>query len=264
MAKERLDVLVVKNKIAKSRSEAKAIIMTGKLLVNDEPETKAGKKVDVDSKIRYKGKKKKYVSRGGLKLEKAMKEFKIDFNEKICLDIGSSTGGFTDCMLKNGAKKVYAIDVGTNQLVWKLRNDDRVIVMEKTNARYLEPNDLKDKGDFASFDVAFISLKKVILPVKDLLNDDGEMVCLIKPQFEAGKEKVGKNGIVRNKETHEEVIKGILNFVTSNELNVLDITFSPIKGGGGNIEYLIYLTKRDIESKEVDVSSLVKKAFGRL
>lgn len=208
--KERLDVLLVERRLADSREKAKAVIMSGIVYVNGQKEDKAGQPFDVTSNIELRGSTLKYVSRGGLKLEKAMNEFPIELDGTVCMDVGSSTGGFTDCMLMNGAVKVYSVDVGHGQLAWKLRQDDRVVVMEKTNIRYVTPEDIEDVLDFASIDVSFISLTKVLLPVKNLLKSGGEVVCLIKPQFEAGREKVGKKGVVRDKSVHEEVIEWYL------------------------------------------------------
>ena len=210
--KERLDVLLVERRLADSREKAKAVIMSGIVYVNGQKEDKAGQTFDVTSNIELRGSTLKYVSRGGLKLEKAMNEFPIELDGTVCMDVGSSTGGFTDCMLMNGAVKVYSVDVGHGQLAWKLRQDDRVVVMEKTNIRYVTPEDIEDVLDFASIDVSFISLTKVLLPVKNLLKSGGEVVCLIKPQFEAGREKVGKKGVVRDKSVHEEVIEMVLNY----------------------------------------------------
>lgn len=241
--KERLDTLLVEKGILSSREKAKASIMAGEIFVNDQRVDKAGEKVSVDSKIEFKGKTLKYVSRGGLKLEKAMKSFPIVLNDKICMDIGASTGGFTDCMLQNGAKKVYAVDVGYGQFAWKLRTDERVVCMERTNIRYVTEEDISDKLDFASIDVSFISLKKIMPAVVNLLKDNGEVVALIKPQFEAGREKVGKKGVVRDIEVHKEVVYDIVDYLLSINLNVLGLSYSPIKGPEGNIEYLIYFSK---------------------
>jgi 23S rRNA (cytidine1920-2'-O)/16S rRNA (cytidine1409-2'-O)-methyltransferase len=210
--KERLDVLLVNRGLAPSREKAKAMIMEGNVFVANQREDKAGATFDVEAQIEIKGNTLKYVSRGGLKLEKAMTHFGITLEDKVCMDIGASTGGFTDCMLQNGARKVYAVDVGYGQFAWKLRQDERVVCMEKTNIRYVTPEDIADRLDFASVDVSFISLTKVLGPARALLTEDGEMVCLIKPQFEAGREKVGKKGVVREKSVHEEVIKKIIEF----------------------------------------------------
>ncbi len=239
--KERLDVLLVKRGLAESREKAKAIIMTGNVFVKNQREDKAGSTFDSDVAIEVKGTPMKYVSRGGYKLEKAIDLWQVPLEEKICMDVGSSTGGFTDCMLQNKAEKVYAVDVGTNQLAWKLRQDDRVVSMEKTNIRYVTTEDIADKIDFFSVDVAFISLKKVLEPVKALLTAKGRGVCLVKPQFEAGREKVGKKGVVRDKKVHEEVVEQIMQYVLSIGFEILELSFSPIKGPEGNIEYLLYI-----------------------
>ncbi len=247
--KERLDILLVNRGLATSREKAKAIIMSGIVYVDGNKEDKAGTTFPENIDIQVKGNALKYVSRGGLKLEKAMEEFGLSLDGAICMDVGSSTGGFTDCMLQNGAVKVYSVDVGHGQLDWKLRNDDRVVVMEKTNIRYVTPEHIDDVLDFASIDVSFISLTKVLLPVKELLSDRGRIVCLIKPQFEAGREKVGKKGVVRDKKVHEEVIDMVVTYAKSIELHPVMLDFSPVKGPEGNIEYLLYLTK-DINEVE--------------
>jgi 23S rRNA (cytidine1920-2'-O)/16S rRNA (cytidine1409-2'-O)-methyltransferase len=241
--KERLDVLMVKRNLAESREKAKAIIMSGKVYVDGQREDKAGSSFSEEVTIEIKGNPLKYVSRGGLKLEKAIERYGLQLQDKICMDVGSSTGGFTDCMLQNGAKKVYSIDVGTNQLAWKLRQDERVVSMERTNIRYLTPDQIGDKPAFASIDVSFISLTKVLLPVRELLMESGEVVALIKPQFEAGREKVGKKGVVRDKKVHLEVIETVSSYATSIGFDCLDLDYSPIKGPEGNIEYLLYLRK---------------------
>ncbi len=247
--KERLDVLLVSKGLAASREKAKAIIMSGTVFVDGEKEDKAGTVFPENVKIEVRGNTLKYVSRGGLKLEKAMANFDITLKDKICMDVGASTGGFTDCMLQNGAVKVYSVDVGHGQLDWKLRNDERVVCMEKTNIRYVKPEDIDDVLDFASIDVSFISLTKVLPPVKNLLKDNGEIVCLIKPQFEAGREKVGKKGVVRDKKVHFEVIEMVTEFALSIELYPLELDFSPVKGPEGNIEYLLHLTKDKLLSE---------------
>lgn len=242
--KERLDVLLVEQGFAASREKAKAIIMSGSVFVNGQREDKAGTTFDpAKSTIEVKGHTLKYVSRGGLKLEKAMQQFSISLENKVCMDIGASTGGFTDCMLQNGAVKVYSVDVGHGQLAWSLRNDERVVCMEKTNFRYLTREDIQDDLDFASVDVSFISLSKILLPARKLLKDGGQMVCLIKPQFEAGKDKVGKKGVVREKSVHQEVIEKIYNLTEILGFQVLGLEYSPIKGPEGNIEYLIHIEK---------------------
>lgn len=243
MSKERLDVLLVSRGLAESREKAKAIIMSGNVYVDGQKEDKAGTSFNDKVNIEVRGNTLKYVSRGGLKLEKAMANFDVTLEGKICMDVGSSTGGFTDCMLQNGAVKVYAVDVGHGQLAWKLRNDERVVCMEKTNIRYVTPDDIPDKIQFSSIDVSFISLTKVLGPVKELLSDDGQIVCLIKPQFEAGREKVGKHGVVRDKAVHLEVINKVIEYAVSIGFEVLNLEFSPVKGPEGNIEYLLHLQK---------------------
>ncbi len=268
-SKERLDLLIVERGLTESRQKAKAYIMAGSVFVNGVREDKAGLKVKRSSIIEVR-EKMKYVSRGGLKLEKAMKEFNIDLNGKVCIDIGASTGGFTDCMLQNGAVKVYSVDVGYGQFAWKLRNDARVVCMENTNIRYLTPDKLDDKIDFCSIDVSFISLTKVLEPVLELLNDKAEIVALIKPQFEAGREQVEKHGVVRNPKVHESVINMIWDYVHELGLSINDLSFSPIKGPAGNIEYLIYLSKGDnsqaidIDKKEDIVKNIVKASHENL
>ncbi|MBR3602202.1 MAG: TlyA family RNA methyltransferase [Lachnospiraceae bacterium] len=250
--KERLDVLLVEQGFAASREKAKAIIMSGNVFVNGQREDKAGTTFDpAKSTIEVKGHTLKYVSRGGLKLEKAMAQFTITLEGKVCMDIGASTGGFTDCMLQNGARKVYSVDVGHGQLAWSLRNDERVVCMEKTNFRYLTREDIQDDLDFASVDVSFISLSKILLPARKILKDHGQMVCLIKPQFEAGKEKVGKKGVVREQSVHQEVIEKIYTLADILGFQVLGLEYSPIKGPEGNIEYLIYIEKNPEKNQEV-------------
>ena len=241
--KERLDVLLVKRNLAESREKAKALIMSGIVYVNGQKEDKAGTTFEETVPIEVRGSTLKYVSRGGLKLEKAMGRFGVRLDGKICMDVGASTGGFTDCMLQNGAVKVYSVDVGHGQLAWKLRNDERVVCMEKTNVRYVTPEDIADPIGFASIDVSFISLTKVLGPVKALLEDNGQIVCLIKPQFEAGREKVGKKGVVREPAVHLEVIDMVIDYALSIGFEALNLEFSPIKGPEGNIEYLLYLQK---------------------
>ena len=242
--KERLDVLLVEQGFAASREKAKAIIMSGNVFVNGQREDKAGTTFDpAKSTIEVKGHTLKYVSRGGLKLEKAMAQFDITLENKVCMDIGASTGGFTDCMLQNGASKVYSVDVGHGQLAWSLRNDERVVCMEKTNFRYLTREDIQDDLDFASVDVSFISLSKILLPARRILKDYGQMVCLIKPQFEAGKDKVGKKGVVREQSVHQEVIEKIYSLADILGFRILGLEYSPIKGPEGNIEYLIHIEK---------------------
>lgn len=252
MAKKRLDVMLVEQGLAESREKAKAIIMSGIVYVDGEKEDKAGSTFAETASIEVKGKTLKYVSRGGLKLEKAMQVFPIELEGKVCMDVGASTGGFTDCMLQNGAVKVYSVDVGYGQLAWKLREDERVICMEKTNIRYVKPEDIDDKIEFASVDVSFISLSKVLPPLRDLLKEDAEVVCLIKPQFEAGREKVGKKGVVRDKSVHVEVIENVSCFALTSGFEILGLDFSPVKGPEGNIEYLIHL-RRTAEIQENDI-----------
>ncbi|GAA0825542.1 TlyA family RNA methyltransferase [Clostridium tertium] len=241
--KERLDILLVEKGIFTSRERAKTSIMAGKIFVDGQRVDKAGEKINVDADIIFKGQEIPYVSRGGLKLEKAIKEFGVSLKDKVCMDIGASTGGFTDCMLQNDAKKVFSIDVGYGQFAWKLRTDSRVVCMERTNIRYVTPEDLGELTDFASIDVSFISLKKIMPATLSLLNESGEVVALIKPQFEAGKEKVGKKGVVRDINVHKEVVLDIVEFLISQNLNILSVSYSPIKGPEGNIEYLVYFTK---------------------
>lgn len=249
--KERLDVLLMEQGFAASREKAKAIIMSGNVFVNGQREDKAGSTFDpAKSNIEVKGQTLKYVSRGGLKLEKAMNQFGISLEDKVCMDIGASTGGFTDCMLQNGASKVYSVDVGHGQLAWSLRNDERVVCMEKTNFRYLTREDIQDDLDFASVDVSFISLSKILLPARRLLKDNGQMVCLIKPQFEAGKDKVGKKGVVREQSVHQEVIEKIYALTDILGFHILGLEYSPIKGPEGNIEYLIYIEKNPEENEK--------------
>lgn len=239
--KERLDVLLVKRGLAPSREKAKAIIMSGIVFVDNEREDKAGTTFDEKVNIEVRGKTLKYVSRGGLKLEKAMDVFGVKIEGKTCMDVGASTGGFTDCMLQNGAVKVYSVDVGHGQLAWKLVQDDRVICMDRTNIRYVTPDQIDDVLDFASIDVSFISLTKVLLPVKNLLKENGQIVCLIKPQFEAGRENVGKKGVVRDKKVHIQVIEKVIEYAMSIGFKILNLDYSPVKGPEGNIEYLLYL-----------------------
>ena len=266
--KERLDVLLVKRNLVESREKAKAIIMSGSVFVEGQREDKAGTTFSDEVHIEIKGHVMPYVSRGGLKLEKAVFNFDVDLRDKVCTDVGSSTGGFTDCMLQNGAKKVFAIDVGRGQLAWKLRQDERVVCMEKTNIRYVTPEDLGEKIDFSSIDVSFISLTKVLLPIRNYLKDEGQIVALIKPQFEAGREKVGKKGVVREKETHYEVIELILSYAVSIGFAILNLDFSPIKGPEGNIEYLVHLQKTEevgtLDEVTLDWHQVVDRAFEAL
>ena len=264
--KERLDVLLVKRNLAESREKAKAIIMAGSVFVDGEREDKAGSSFPADVRIDVKGHALPYVSRGGLKLEKALANFDVTVEGKVCTDVGSSTGGFTDCMLQSGAVKVFAIDVGRGQLDWKLRQDERVVCMEKTNIRYVTPEDIGEPVDFSSIDVSFISLAKVLEPIRGYLRSDGEIVALIKPQFEAGREKVGKKGVVREKSTHHEVIEKVAQYANTIGFEVLNIDFSPIKGPEGNIEYLIHLRKCEggAPAIAVDLVTVVDRAFETL
>ena len=241
--KERLDVLLVKRNLAASREKAKAIIMSGIVYVDGQKEDKAGTTFPEEATIEVRGHTLPYVSRGGLKLEKAIKNFDVSVEGKVCTDVGSSTGGFTDCMLQNGAVKVFAIDVGRGQLDWKLRQDPRVVCMEKTNIRYVTPEDIGEPVQFSSIDVSFISLTKVLLPIRNYLTEDGQIVALIKPQFEAGREKVGKHGVVRDKAVHIEVIEMVINYAISIGFEILNLEFSPVKGPEGNIEYLLHFQK---------------------
>lgn len=266
--KERLDVLLVNRNLAASREKAKAIIMSGIVYVDGQKEDKAGSMFEDSAAIEVRGTTLKYVSRGGLKLEKAMTHFGVELAGKVCMDVGSSTGGFTDCMLQNGAVKVYAVDVGHGQLDWRLRNDERVVCMEKTNIRYVTPADIADQIQFSSIDVSFISLTKVLGPVKQLLTDDGQIVCLIKPQFEAGREKVGKKGVVREKSTHLEVIEMVIQYAIGQGFEILNLEFSPIKGPEGNIEYLLYLQNHTdgqlYPDHQVDPKGIVEEAHKNL
>ncbi len=258
--KERLDVLLVKKGLAPSREKAKAVIMAGSVYVDGQKEDKAGSVFDEEgAQIEVRGHALPYVSRGGLKLEKALKVFPITLTDKICMDIGASTGGFTDCMLQNGAAKVYSVDVGYGQLDWKLRQDERVVCMEKTNFRYMTPEDIPDMLDFASVDVSFISLDKILTPAYALLKEQGEMVALIKPQFEAGREKVGKKGVVRDPKVHEEVITKIVRHADEVSFEVLDLSYSPIRGPEGNIEYLIHLKKNPERMIYPDILAVFEK-----
>ena len=243
--KERVDCALVSRGLAESREKAKAIIMSGIVFVNNQKCDKAGDTVKPEDIVEIRGDKLKYVSRGGLKLEKAVRAFGIDLSNLVCADVGASTGGFTDCMLQNGASKVYAVDVGYGQLAWKLRTDDRVINLERTNFRYVTKDQIPDQLDFASVDVSFISLTLILPVLRNLLGENATAVCLIKPQFEAGRENVGKKGVVRDREVHVAVINKIIEFAFNNGYSVLDIDFSPVKGPEGNIEYLCYLQKSD-------------------
>ena len=264
--KERLDVLLVSKGLAASREKAKAMIMEGIVFVGGQREDKAGTLISEDAIIEIKGSTLAYVSRGGLKLEKAMKQFDLTLTGKICMDVGASTGGFTDCMLQNGAVKVFSVDVGYGQLAWSLRQDPRVVCMEKTNIRYVTPEQIGEAVDFVSIDVSFISLTKVLGPVKELMKEGGQIVCLIKPQFEAGREKVGKKGVVREPETHLEVIEKVIEFARSLGFSVLNLEYSPIKGPEGNIEYLLFLQKDDLAgcSEDIDPAQIVKLSHSTL
>lgn len=267
--KKRLDILMMERSLAPSREKAKAYIMAGDVYVDGQKEDKAGSMFKETVNIEVRGNILPYVSRGGLKLEKAMKAFALTLDNKICMDVGASTGGFTDCMLQNHAVKVYSVDVGYGQLDWKLRNDERVVCMEKTNIRYVLPEDIGEEIDFASIDVSFISLSKVLLPVRNLLASQGEIVCLIKPQFEAGKEKVGKKGVVRDPAVHEEVIREVIAYASGIALEPMQLSFSPIKGPEGNIEYLLHLKKKEeneLVSSDISgiVAEVVREAHGQL
>ena len=257
--KERLDVLLVKRGLAPSREKAKAIIMSGIVFVDNEREDKAGTTFDEKVNIEVRGKTLKYVSRGGLKLEKAMDVFGVKIEGKTCMDVGASTGGFTDCMLQNGAVKVYSVDVGHGQLAWKLVQDDRVICMDRTNIRYVTPDQIDDVLDFASIDVSFISLTKVLLPVKNLLKENGQIVCLIKPQFEAGRDRVGKKGVVRDINVHKEVIEEVISFTKEIGFKVLGLDYSPIKGPEGNIEYLMFIGKTG-DNADININEIVENS----
>lgn len=264
--KKRLDVLIYEKGLTESREKAKALIMAGIVYVNNCKEDKPGSMFDESVVPEIRGKTLAYVSRGGLKLEKAMQTFPITLADKVCMDIGASTGGFTDCMLQNGAVKVYAIDVGYGQLAWKLRNDPRVVCMEKTNIRYVTPENLQELPDFASIDVSFISLKLVLPVAATLLTEKGQIAALIKPQFEAGREKVGRHGVVKEKSTHREVIEKVVGIAKDCGLYPAGLTYSPVKGPEGNIEYLIYLLKEEIEDPvtEAVVAAVVDEAHEEL
>ncbi len=264
--KLRLDTELVSRGLAQSRERAKALIMSGIVYINNQKALKAGEEVKAEDNIEVRGETLKYVSRGGLKLEKAVNNFSIDLSGKICMDVGASTGGFTDCMLQNGAVKVYSVDVGYGQLAWKLRQDERVVNLERTNIRYVTNEQIPDTIDFSSVDVSFISLTLVLPVVRNLLSDSGCVMCLIKPQFEAGKGKVGKKGVVREPEIHYEVIDKILNFMYENGFNVLNLDYSPIRGPEGNIEYLVYAEKSDAPLKypEENISMTVNNSHSEL
>ena len=262
--KERLDMMLVSRGLAQSREKAKAMIMEGIVFVNGQREDKAGASFPPDVSIEVRGHTLRYVSRGGLKLEKAMECFGIDLTGKICMDVGASTGGFTDCMLQNGAVKVFSVDVGRGQLAWKLRQDERVVCMEKTNIRYVTPEDIGVPVDFSSIDVSFISLTKVLLPVREILKDRGEVVCLIKPQFEAGREKVGKKGVVREPEVHLEVIEKVMEYARELGFGRKHLDYSPVKGPEGNIEYLLHLEKNGADAEILKPESVVAEAHEEL
>lgn len=264
--KTRLDVAVFEQGYATSREKAKALIMAGIVYVNNQKVDKAGFELKEGDVLEVRGKTLQYVSRGGLKLEKAMQEFPITLEGKVCMDVGASTGGFTDCMLQNGAVKVYSVDVGYGQLAWKLRIDERVVNLERTNFRYATREQIPDEIDFASVDVSFISLKHILPNLNTLLAPDGQAVCLIKPQFEAGKEKVGKKGVVRDLNVHLEVVENVINLAVENGFSVMGLQFSPIKGPEGNIEYLIYLNKsaNPIVSENVNAKELVNMSHTEL
>lgn len=250
--KKRADVVLFEKGLVDSREKGKRVIMEGVVYIGTERIDKPGQKIDEEADIIIKKNPIKYVSRGGLKLEKSIEEFKLEIKDKICMDIGASTGGFTDCMLKNGAKKVYAVDVGYGQLDWKLRNDPRVIVMERTNIRNVEKDQIGEDMDFISIDVSFISLKLVLPVAKMLLSKDGEISALIKPQFEAGREKVGKKGVIKDKAVHIEVVENIVDFCKGLELGISGLSFSPITGATGNIEFLIYLNNKNEDTIDID------------
>ena len=265
--KKRLDIYLTENGFAQSRERAKSLIMAGVVYIDNQKADKPGMNVPPCANVEVRSNDNPYVSRGGLKLAKAVKQFGLSFKDKVCMDIGASTGGFTDCMLQNGAKRVYCVDVGYGQLDYKLRNDERVINMERTNIRNVLPEDIGESLDFASVDVSFISLKLVLPVARSLLRDSGEMVCLIKPQFEAGREKVGKNGVVRDKSVHLEVIEKVSQFTLDIGFDIIDYSFSPIKGPQGNIEYLMYIKKTDAAASVlsgVQPAELVKASHSEL
>ena len=265
-SKERIDCALVSRGMIESREKAKAIIMSGIVYVNNQKCDKAGDTVLPDDIIEIRGEKLKYVSRGGLKLEKAVEVFGVDLKDKVCADIGASTGGFTDCMLQNGAAKVYAVDVGYGQLAWKLRTDKRVVNLERTNFRYVTHEQIPEQLDFASVDVSFISLTLILPVLRDLMKNNGEAVCLIKPQFEAGRENVGKKGVVRDKGVHIAVVEKITDFAVDSGYSVLGVDFSPVKGPEGNIEYLCYLRKSEAakNASQVSAESVVTASYNAL
>lgn len=266
MAKKRADVLLFEKGLVSSREKGKRLIMSGSVYIGNRRIDKPGDSVDEEEEIYIKNNPLKYVSRGGLKLEKAIKEFDLDLKNKVCMDIGASTGGFTDCMLQSGASKVYSVDVGYGQLDWKIRSNKKVIVMDRTNIRNVSFDDIGEYLDFISIDVSFISLSLVLPVAKSLLKKNGEIVCLIKPQFEAGREKVGKNGIVRDKNTHYEVIEKVLSISNELDLKVISLTYSPITGAKGNIEYLLALSNGAVESKFVEtlIYDVIDEAYNLL
>lgn len=264
MAKKRLDILLVERGLFESRQKAQATIMSGLVYVDGRKVDKAGNPTGEDASIEVRGKSLKYVSRGGLKLEKAMASFPVTLTDRVAADIGASTGGFTDCMLQNGARKVYAVDVGYGQLAWSLRSDPRVICLERTNARYLTAEQIPEPLDFASIDVSFISLKLILPALRPLMAERGQVVCLVKPQFEAGKEKVGKKGVVRDPAVHLEVLEHFLEHAAQADFHVAGLTYSPIRGPEGNIEYLGYLTTLPAADWEMDLKGLVAASHGEL
>ena len=253
--KKRLDVLLVEKGFFESREKAKAVIMSGCVYVNNQKADKAGSNYDENAAVEVRDNHMRYVSRGGYKLEKAMEVFPISLDGKVTMDIGASTGGFTDCMLQNGAKKVYAVDVGYGQLAWKLRNDERVVNLERTNMRYVTAEQVPEPVDFFSVDVAFISLELILPAARGVCADDAQAVCLIKPQFEAGRENVGKNGVVRDQRVHQSVVQGIIDFCLNNGFSVCGLDYSPIKGPQGNIEYLLYIKRSDTPENHLTVTA---------
>ncbi len=264
MPKKRLDVLLVERGLFESRQKAQATIMAGLVYVDGRKVDKAGSPTEEQAAVEVRGKSLKYVSRGGLKLEKAMAAFPITLTDQVAADLGASTGGFTDCMLQNGARKVYAVDVGYGQLAWSLRSDPRVTCLERTNARYLTAEQIPEPLDFASIDVSFISLKLILPALRPLMREGGQVVCLVKPQFEAGKEKVGKKGVVRDPAVHQEVLEHFLEHAAQAQFHVAGLTYSPIRGPEGNIEYLGYLTTLPAPDWEMDLEGLVAASHGEL
>ena len=264
--KTRLDVAMFARGLTESREKAKALIMAGQVFVNDQKCTKSGENVKADDIIEIRGEKMPYVSRGGYKLEKAMAAFSLSLDGCVCMDVGASTGGFTDCMLQNGAVKVFSVDVGYGQLAWKLRTDARVVNLERTNFRYVTREQVPDAIDFASVDVSFISLRLILPVLRDLLRDDGTAVCLIKPQFEAGRENVGKNGVVRDEAVHTAVVEEITQFMLESGFSLLGLDYSPIKGPQGNIEFLAYIQKADepVRLTETTAAAVVQAAHASL